>query len=98
MIVLYLVIAIIGILICYLWVKIIFWIFSIPIQYLERRKIKEDNNPYIKAQKLIDDNNRKYEDYLKWMSEHSEGVPIQKIKSKEEFEAETRLKNILDKM
>lgn len=59
---------------------------------------KEDNqiqNPYIKAQLIKDKNDRDYEEYIQWMEKNSSGVPFQKIISREDFEAEKKIKKLL---
>lgn len=72
----------------YFWVKVVNWLFREP-------KEKSINNPYIKAQILKDKNDRDYEEYLKWMEKNSSGVPFQKILSREDFEAEKKIKKLL---
>lgn len=79
----------------YLFVKAFVMIFKGIYRAIFWDKIKLKENPYINAQKLIDDNNREYEDYLKWMSENSSGVPLKKVMTKEEYEAEIRIKKLI---
>lgn len=78
----------IGILIfaSYYWVKLVWFIFT-PKKKVAEKTI-ESKNPYIEAQKTIMDNDKNYDEYIEWMSKNGSGVPIDKIKHKEEVEAE----------
>lgn len=67
---------------------------------INRKQIKENENPYILAQKKIDLNNKHYEEYLEWMEKNihnSLGVPLDKIMTKEEFIAEQKIKSAFNK-
>lgn len=79
---------IVAVTLSYLWVKLVYWAIPNP-------KKNQIGNPYIKAQILKDKNDRDYEEYLKWMEKNSSGVPFQKIMSREDFEAEKKIKNLL---
>lgn len=61
------------------------------IAFINRKAIKENSNPYILAQKKIDQNNRDYQNYINWMQKNSSGVPLEKIMTKEEFLAEQKI-------
>lgn len=82
---------VVAVTLSYLWVKFVMWMFSFLLPK-ENKSVIE--NPYIKAQLIKDKNDRDYEEYLKWMEKHSSGVPFQKIMSREDFEAEKKIKNL----
>lgn len=84
----YLIIAVIGLSLCYAWVKFVFFIFK-----LFKPKPKE-KNPYIEAQKIINENDEKYQEYLLWMQSNGGGVPMQKLMTKEEFEVDREIKRL----
>lgn len=62
------------------WAKSLLWIIN-KIEYK-----KENRNPYVKEHENRVLNDSYYEDYLKWLDEKGGGLPIDKIKSKEEKE------------
>ena len=64
-----------------MWVKFVWFVFTPK---------KKPTNPYIEAQKKIMDNDKNYDEYIEWMSKNGSGVPIDKIKHKEEVEAEKK--------
>lgn len=68
-----------------MWVKFVWYIF---------RPKKKPLNPYIEAQKVMMDNDKKYEEYIDWMSKNGYGVPIEKIRYKEEKEAEMNIDSV----
>ena len=63
--------------------------------FINKKKRIENENEYIIKQKQIDENNRKYYEYLDWMQKNSEGIPLEKIKTKEEFEADLKIKSLM---
>lgn len=73
-----------------MWVKFVWFVFT------PKKKIEKPTNPYIEAQKTIMDNDKNYEEYIEWMSKNGSGVPIEKIKHKEEVEAEKKLNKTLN--
>ncbi|MBA4154155.1 MAG: hypothetical protein C0512_07405 [Flavobacterium sp.] len=86
MIILLLIVVALTVTACFMWYKFCIYLGN----NLERRK-----NPYIKAQKTIDKNNRDYENYLKWMDKNSNGVPLNKMMTKEEYVAEQKIKSLI---
>ncbi|MGV3695504.1 hypothetical protein [Flavobacterium sp.] len=80
---------------CWLWCKFVMILFGKIYRIINRKKIQEQNNPYIQAQKLKMANDKNYEDYLEWMNKHSYGVPFQKIMTREEFEAENKISSLI---
>lgn len=81
----------IGILVCliacYFWVKLVFAIFRL----ISKRK----TNPYISAQKEIIKNDKDYYDYLRWMSKKGSGVPLEKMKTIEEQNADQQINKLI---
>lgn len=41
-------------------------------------------NPYILHHKVVDHNEKNYDDYLKWLDKKGGGLPVDKIKTAEE--------------
>lgn len=80
---------------CYLWVKLVFTMCNKLHNYIFRNKIKEDANPYIAEQKARMWNNRKYDEYEKWMRTKGDGLPIEKVISQEEKEIIEKIKKHL---
>lgn len=95
MILLYLIGALFLIVACYLWVKLIFLLCNMLNNFINRNKIKENSNPYIAEQKARMWNDQQYEDYLKWMRTKGEGMVIEKVLTKDEFEADEKIKKYL---
>jgi hypothetical protein len=62
-----------------MWIKFVWFVFTPK---------KKPTNPYIEAQKTIMDNDKNYEEYIEWMSKNGSGVPVDKIKHKEEQDIE----------
>lgn len=81
---------------CYFWVKLVFLLCNILNNYFNRNKIKENSNPYIIEQKARMYNDQQYEDYLKWMRKKGEGMIIEKVMTKDEFEANEKIKKYLN--
>jgi hypothetical protein len=96
MIVIYVLGALFLIVACYLWVKFVFAMCNILNNYFNRNKIKEDNNPYISEQKDRMKNTENYEDYLKWMRTKGDGMIIEKVIARDEFEANEKIKKYLN--
>ena len=86
---------IIAFIACYWWYKLCVSMYRFAYKIINRKSIKENSNPYILAQKKVDLNNKHYEEYLEWMSKNSEGVPIDKVMTKEEFNAEQKIKSLI---
>lgn len=78
---------VVAVTLSYLWVKIVNWLIPNP-------KKEVIDNPYIKAQLIKDKNDRDYEEYIQWMEKNSSGVPFKKVMTKEELEAEKKIKNL----
>lgn len=51
-------------------------------------------NPYISAHILKDKNETNYKEYLNWLSKRG-GVPIPKMRTREDIEAEVKIKNLM---
>ncbi|WP_310381835.1 hypothetical protein [Flavobacterium sp.] len=77
---------------CYLWVKFVIVMCNKLHNYLNRNKIKEDSNPYIIEQKARMWNDKNYDDYEKWMRTKGDGFPIEKVLTRDEFEANRKFK------
>lgn len=80
---------------CYFWLKLVFAMCNKLHNYFNRNKIKEDFNPYIVEQKARMWNNQKYEEYEKWMRTKGDGIPIEKVIAKDEFDAIEKIKKYL---
>lgn len=76
---------------CYFWVKLVFYLREKVINLINKKRIAENNNPYIVAQKLKMKNDRDYDSYLDWMNKNGDGVPFEKIKTSEDLEAEKKI-------
>lgn len=72
---------------CKWWVKGVFWVFGNP--------LKRQRNLYINAHRVKIDNDRQYDEYLKWLNKKGEGVPIPKVMTKEDAEAEKQIKRLI---
>lgn len=95
-VVIYVIMAFIVFAFIYNSFKLVFNLIMKVINRLRKNKIEELNNEYIIKQKIIDENEKKYNDYLNWMQKRNNGsVPIEKIKTKEEFEAEKKINQLL---
>lgn len=81
---------------CYLWVKFVFVLGDKLYYFVFKNKIKENENPYIAEQKARMWNNKKYEEYEKWMRKKGEGIPIEKVITQDEHEAIEKIKKYLD--
>lgn len=55
---------------------------------LARKRINKLKNPYIIAHQEKMKNDMMYDDYIKWLDKNGHGVPIPKIKSPEDIQAE----------
>lgn len=80
---------------CYLWVKFAFSLCDKLYSLVFRKRIKENKNPYIVEQKARMWNNKKYEEYEKWMRTKGEGIPIEKVITQDEHEAAEKIKKYL---
>lgn len=96
MILVYLIVGCVLLGLTYLWAKAFYLFFKAIFQltFFSKRN-HENSNPYIKTQLLINQNNKNYDEYLKWMGKNGGGVPIEKVMTKEEFEAEQKLKRLI---
>lgn len=84
------------ILACYLWVKFVFILCNKLYIFAFKNKIKESKNPYIVEQKARMWNDRMYEEYEKWMRKKGDGIPIEKIVTRDEHEAIEKIKKYLN--
>lgn len=75
-----------AVVLCVLWVKFVYWL--IP------RKPKQEN-PYIQYDQLVRKNDKWYSDYLNHLSKNGGGVPVKKVRTPEEIEADRKIKSIL---
>lgn len=60
-----------------------------------RNRIEENENPYIRAQKEIMKNDCFYDQYEKWMRKKGDGVPIEKITTVYDKQADKKIKKYL---
>lgn len=81
---------------CYFWVKLVFLLVGKLNSFIFRNRIKEERNPYIREQKARMWNNQKYEEYEKWMRTKGDGIPLEKVITKEEHEAIEKIKKYLN--
>jgi FtsZ-interacting cell division protein ZipA len=88
MIIVYGIIIIVGLVLCYLWAKVVFALFG----YFNR---KRNSNLYIQTEKLKIKNDRDYEAYLKWMDKQGNGVPMEKLKTREEHIADNKISDLI---
>ena len=67
------------------------------LKLMNRYEVKrsKEKNPYIQYHKFKNQNDQNYDDYLKWLEKEGHGVPIDKIVSREDFEAEKKIKKML---
>ncbi|WP_299153062.1 hypothetical protein [uncultured Christiangramia sp.] len=54
-------------------------------------RLKGEDNPYIQAHKMRQNNDQMYEEYLNWMDRTGGGLPIDKIKTPEERRFEKQM-------
>lgn len=54
---------------------------------------QKPDNPYIKAHKLRQANDKWYEDYINWMDKNGAGMPMDKVKTPEEIRFEQEMKD-----
>lgn len=88
MIIVYVTIIIVGLILWYLWVKLVFAVFG----YFNK---KRNSNLYINTEKLKMKNDKDYKAYLKWMDKKGDGVPMEKLKTREEHIAENKISNLM---
>jgi len=82
------IIVLLGVVLCYLWVKLVNLIFNPIIRWLDRKntRLNKTDNPYIQAHKLKFHNDFMYDEYLKWLNENGGDIPFEKWKTDEERE------------
>jgi hypothetical protein len=80
---------------CYLWVKLVFVLIDKLHNYIFRNKIKENQNPYIAEQKARMQNDQNFEEYEKWMRTKGDGIPLEKVITKDEHDAIEKIKKYL---
>ena len=56
---------------------------------------KQNENPYIKYQKFKSKNDENYDEYLRWMEKHGDGVPVEKFTTPEDAKAEKKYKDLI---
>ena len=91
----YVILVIIFLVIFYSFIKFLVTLFKNIIYSFDKNKRIESENEYVIKQKIIDENDKKYDEYLKWMQRKSNGIPMEKIKTKEEFEAEKKINDLI---
>lgn len=96
MIVLFILAALFLIFACYMWVKLVFVLCNKLHNYINRNKLKEDDNPYIIEQKARMRNTKNYDEYLKWMRTKGDGMTIEKVIARDEYEAIQKIKKYLN--
>lgn len=57
---------------------------------------KKESNPYIAYQKLKINNDRHYDEYLKWLPKQDNVWPVDKVIAKEDIEQNRDLNNLLN--
>lgn len=73
---------------CYWWVRAVGSLFD----WLEKKKSGTDvNNPYIRTHLSKIKNDKKYQEYLKWLDQNGGDMPVEKLRTREEFEFEKKL-------
>lgn len=83
---------IIGIIIFLLAVSCIIGLVVIGLtRFFMPKKKPTISNPYIEAHKYKLRNDKMYDDYIDWLDKKGEGVPIPKIKSPEDIQAEMKI-------
>lgn len=77
------------------WIKLMNALFNPVIRRLQEKSknIKDPyrNNPYVLQHKLRHINDAMYDQYIEWMDSNNFGLPIEKIKTKEELKFEKEL-------
>lgn len=81
------ILIVVGAVLSYLWVKLVFTVYRYAVN-------RRNSNPYINAEKVKMKNDKDYEDYLKWMSKHGKNAPIEKLKTREELIAESKISSL----
>lgn len=56
---------------------------------------KRNNNPYITYHKIKFQNDKNYSEYLDWLSKNGGDIPVEKVKTKEEIEADKKIKKLI---
>lgn len=79
-------IIVIGIAICYGFVKAVNAIFNPMINRLEKKKkrLNKSDNPYIQAHRVKMWNDKIYQEYLEWLDKTGGDMPFEKWKTEEE--------------
>ncbi|MDI9256323.1 hypothetical protein [Flavobacterium sedimenticola] len=94
MIIVYTALILIGIAASVLWCKAVFWFFGKLEKRINKKKIAEQNNPYIQAHKAKMLNDKNYEEYLDWMAKNAHGVPVPKMMTREDWEASQKINRL----
>ncbi|MEC4050662.1 hypothetical protein OX284_014580 [Flavobacterium sp. SUN046] len=84
--------VIVLIIAAWLWIKLVFMLVGKLRSYM----LKKENNPYINAQKIINQNDKHYDEYIQWMCKNNGGIPLDKMKTAEEVRADNQLKKSLN--
>lgn len=56
---------------------------------------KLESNPYIQQHQAKIKNDELYDEYMDWASKHGEGVPVPKLVTKEDAEADKKIKRLI---
>lgn len=75
---------VVAIVLIWAWVRLVNWM-------LPTKKSSQTTNPYIQAHLMRRDNDAHYEEYLNWLDKTGGGLPIEKLKTKEELKFEKQI-------
>lgn len=59
-----------------------------------QEKNKSNSNPYIAYHKSKMENDKNYDEYIEWLDENGNGVPVDKVKSPEDVKAEKKINQL----
>lgn len=77
---------VVGAVLIYGWLKLVNAIFS-PFEK------KDEDNPYIKAHRVKMQNDKMYNEYLKWLDKNGGDIPFEKWKTREEKKFDKKIKD-----
>lgn len=61
---------------------------------VKESKKRIESNPYVQQHKAKLKNDELYDEYMGWAAKHGEGVPVPKLVTKEDAEAEKKIKRL----
>jgi hypothetical protein len=73
-----------------LWIKFVYFMFPVKLR-------DEGKNPYIEYEKRKIKNDRDYKAYLEYMNKHNRSVPVAKLLTPEEKDAERKIKSLFNR-